>query len=103
MAKLTQFVSETVNLSNDKLHTIRRSTNSMILIFLTNFFFSEAMDLTPLMLKKNPNCVETMKRMRRYVGNTKKWDMTDDLEKEFNIKSGLIRNRAEQIYNSFKV
>lgn len=61
------------------------------------------MELTPLMLKKNPNCVETMKRMRRYVGNTKKWEMTEDVEKEFNIKTGLIRNRAEQIYNSFKV
>lgn len=29
-------------------------------------------DITALMLKKNPNVVETVKRLRKYIGNTRK-------------------------------
>ncbi|XP_001663721.2 hepatoma-derived growth factor [Aedes aegypti] len=38
----------------------------------------QKLKVTPTMLKKNPNCVETMKRLRKYVGNTKAWNMTDE-------------------------
>lgn len=58
---------------------------------------------TKFMLKKHPIVVETMKRLRRYVGNTKNWGFTDKQKEEFDEKAGKVRNLAESIYNSFKV
>lgn len=55
------------------------------------------------MLLKNPNCVETIKRLRRYVGNTKNWDITEDEKTEFNAKTAKVRQAAVEIYDSFKV
>lgn len=55
------------------------------------------------MLKKHPIVVETMKRLRRYVGNTKNWGFTDEQKEEFDEKAAKVRNLAEGIYNSFKV
>lgn len=55
------------------------------------------------MLVKHPIVVETMKRLRRYVGNTKNWGFTDEQKEEFDEKAGKVRNLAENIYNSFKV
>lgn len=60
------------------------------------------LEITPLMLKKHPNCVETMKRLRRYVGNVKAWEMNDLLKQEFDSKAHQIRTQAEDIYSSFK-
>lgn len=60
------------------------------------------LNITPIMLKKHPNCVETMKRLRRYVGNVKAWDMDDTLKESFNQKAHQIRLQAEEIYNNFK-
>lgn len=59
-------------------------------------------DLTALMLKKNPNVVETIKRLRRYVGNIKDWNMTEDQRVDFNGKALKVRKLSESIYNSFK-
>lgn len=58
--------------------------------------------ITALMLKKHPNCVETMKRLRRYVGNVKAWEMNDTLRSDFEDKAQVIRVHAEEIYSSFK-
>lgn len=58
---------------------------------------------TKFMLKKHPMVVETMKRLRRYVGNTKNWGFTDEQKEEFDEKASRVRNLAESIYNSFKV
>ncbi|CAH2056418.1 unnamed protein product, partial [Iphiclides podalirius] len=33
------------------------------------------LDVKPLMLLKHPTCLETVKRMRAYVGNTNSWDL----------------------------
>lgn len=55
------------------------------------------------MLKKNPLCVETIKRLRRYVGNTKNWKFSDDDKRVFQEKSEKIRKEAIEIYNTFKV
>lgn len=55
------------------------------------------------MLKKHPIVVETMKRLRRYVGNTKNWGFSDEQKEEFDEKAAKVRNLAESIYNSFKV
>lgn len=56
-----------------------------------------------MMLKKNPLCVETIKRLRRYVGNTKNWKFSEEDKKVFQAKTDKIRKEAIEIYNSFKV
>lgn len=61
------------------------------------------LDVTALMLKKNPQVAETIKRLRRYVGNTKEWNFTEEEKKDFNEKALRIRKLAEAIYKNFKV
>lgn len=63
----------------------------------------KTLEVTALMLKKNPQVAETIKRLRRYVGNTKEWNMSDDQTAEFNEKAAKIRKLAELIYKNFKV
>lgn len=55
------------------------------------------------MLKKNPSTVETVKRLRRYVGNIKDWNFDEIQSAEFNEKAIKIRKLAEIIYKNFKV
>lgn len=62
----------------------------------------QKLKVTPTMLKKNPNCVETMKRLRKYVGNTKAWNMADEERIRFDFYAQQIRVKAEQIYTQFK-
>lgn len=62
----------------------------------------EKLKVTKTMLKKNPNCVETMKRLRKYVGNAKAWKMNEEQKLQFDIQAKLIRQKADQIYNQFK-
>lgn len=61
------------------------------------------LDVTALMLKKNPQVAETIKRLRRYVGNTKEWNFTDEERVDFNEKASKIRKLADTIYKNFKV
>lgn len=63
----------------------------------------KTLDVTALMLKKNPQVAETIKRLRRYVGNTKEWNFTDEEQIEFDDKAAKIRKLAEAIYKNFKV
>lgn len=63
----------------------------------------KSLKLTKLMLKKNPGTVETIKRLRRYIGNMKTWNFTDDEIEDFNKKAAKIRDLSENIYKSFKV
>ncbi|KAK7794633.1 hypothetical protein R5R35_004429 [Gryllus longicercus] len=58
--------------------------------------------LEPLMLKKHPHIVETIKRLRRYVGNVDAWNFTAEQKAEFSSQAGLIRNKSEFVYNKFK-
>lgn len=58
--------------------------------------------ITPLMLKKRPGVVQTMKRLRKYVGNANNWEMDDSMKDEFNEKAHKIQLKAEEIYSSFK-
>ncbi|XP_058819902.1 hepatoma-derived growth factor-related protein 2-like [Topomyia yanbarensis] len=62
----------------------------------------QKLKVTPTMLKKNPNCVETMKRLRKYVGNAKAWNMADEERIKFDFQAQQIRTKAEQIYSQFK-
>ena len=64
---------------------------------------SKELEVTPLMLKKHPFCVNTIKRLRHYVGNLKEWDMTETDKILFNLKAQELRNCAVAIYSKFKV
>ncbi len=61
------------------------------------------LEVTALMLKKNPQVAETVKRLRRYVGNTREWNFTDEQRLEFNENAVKIRKLADNIYRNFKV
>nr|XP_014088310.1 hepatoma-derived growth factor-related protein 2 [Bactrocera oleae] len=59
-------------------------------------------ELTQLMLLRNPDCVDIIRRLRRYVGNLKEWSLSAEEETEFRTKAEIIRNEAIVIYNYFK-
>lgn len=63
----------------------------------------QLLSLTPLMLLKNPICMQTIKRLRKYVGNTKHWGYTDDEMLDFNEKAKDVRMLSEDIYKQVKV
>ncbi|XP_022192041.2 PC4 and SFRS1-interacting protein isoform X2 [Nilaparvata lugens] len=58
--------------------------------------------LTPLMLKKHPECVETIKKLRKYIGNTSRWNMDEEAVQNFTSKASMIRTKAEYVYNKLK-
>lgn len=63
----------------------------------------QTLKITPLMLKKRPGVVQTMKRLRKYVGNAINWEMDDSMKDEFKEKALKIQLKAEEIYGSFKL
>lgn len=58
--------------------------------------------LTKLMLLRNPDCVDSIRRLRRYIGNLKLWNLTEEQETDFKAKAEIIRYEAVLIYNNFK-
>ncbi|XP_037820274.1 PC4 and SFRS1-interacting protein [Lucilia sericata] len=58
--------------------------------------------LTKLMLLRNPDCVDSIRRLRRYIGNLKQWKLTEEEEIAFKAKAEIIRYEAVLIYNNFK-
>lgn len=60
------------------------------------------LQLNRLMLLRNPDCVDGIRRLQRYIGNLKSWNLTPEQETDFKIKAGIIRNEAIMIYNNFK-
>ncbi|XP_032689559.1 PC4 and SFRS1-interacting protein isoform X2 [Odontomachus brunneus] len=61
-----------------------------------------ALSIDPLMLKKHPHIVETVKRLRRYIGNLADWKLSAEEEATFKQKAEQIRQKAEHIYNKYK-
>lgn len=61
-----------------------------------------ALSIDPLMLKKHPHIVETVKRLRRYIGNLGEWKLTAEEGAIFKQKAEQIRQKAEHIYNKYK-
>lgn len=58
--------------------------------------------LTKIMLLRNPDCVDSIRRMRRYIGNLKLWNLSEEEEADFKAKAEIIRSEAVLIYNNFK-
>ncbi|XP_043587470.1 PC4 and SFRS1-interacting protein isoform X4 [Bombus pyrosoma] len=61
-----------------------------------------SLSIDPLMLKKHPHIVGTVKRLRRYIGNLADWKLSDEEESVFKQKAEQIRQKSEHIYNKFK-
>ncbi|CRL04976.1 CLUMA_CG018193, isoform A [Clunio marinus] len=60
-------------------------------------------NITKIMLLKYPNIVVTVKRLRKYIGNTNSWKWDETQVKEFNEKAEKIRTTASAIYESFRI
>lgn len=60
-------------------------------------------NITSLMLLKYPNTVDTIKRLRKYIGNLNSWDMEEAQVQQFHNKAESIRSTATSIYNKFSV
>ncbi|XP_012264964.2 PC4 and SFRS1-interacting protein isoform X2 [Athalia rosae] len=61
-----------------------------------------ALPIDPLMLKKHPQIVETVRRLRRYIGNLAEWKLNEDEASIFKQKAEQIKQKAEHIYNKFE-
>lgn len=56
-----------------------------------------------IMLKKHTHIVEMVRRLRKYVGNTKEWNMSEESLNEFSSWAEKVRAKAESVYSKFKV
>ncbi|XP_073965024.1 JIL-1 anchoring and stabilizing protein isoform X2 [Choristoneura fumiferana] len=56
------------------------------------------LDLAALMLLKHPTCMETVKRMRVYVGNAPSWEMSESEALTFSKQAHRIRNKADALF-----
>lgn len=81
---------------------LRKSTADvdMALFYLRKL---EKLKVTSLMLKKNTECVENIRLLRRYVGNMKDWNYSEEEKLHFNEVSDQIRQIACKIFNKYKV
>ena len=61
------------------------------------------LDIKPLMLLKHPTCLETIKRMRAYVGNTPSWELSESAALVFTKQAHRIRKQADSVYKKMKV
>lgn len=61
------------------------------------------LEIQPLMLLKNAALVETIKRMRQYVGNPTTWKLDEEEALHFSKQAHLIRKKSEHCYNMFKI
>ncbi|XP_075988247.1 uncharacterized protein LOC142984490 [Anticarsia gemmatalis] len=60
------------------------------------------LNIKPLMLLKHPTCLETIKRMRAYVGNTPSWELSESAALVFSKQAHKIRKQADTLYKNMK-
>ncbi|GJQ79151.1 hypothetical protein Trydic_g5403 [Trypoxylus dichotomus] len=60
-----------------------------------------SLEINALMLKKHPLIVDVMKRLRRYVGNVKEWNLSGDSLETFEADAEKIRQKAEEVFMKF--
>ncbi|XP_044740193.1 PC4 and SFRS1-interacting protein isoform X2 [Chrysoperla carnea] len=61
-----------------------------------------ALPIEQLMLTKHPHVVDMVRRLRRYIGNIKAWDLSDEQAIEFSRGAEQIRQKADEVYQKFK-
>lgn len=60
-----------------------------------------SLDVQPLMLKKHSNLFETVKRLRKYIGNVAEWQLNPTEESKFQEGAEEIRQFAVTVYLKF--
>ncbi|XP_017055713.1 PC4 and SFRS1-interacting protein [Drosophila ficusphila] len=78
---------------------LRRANVGKCIEILEQF---KEVELTKLMLLRNPECVDIMRRLRRYVGNLELWKMELSDEADFKEKALTIRQVSSTIFDGFK-
>ncbi|CAB3241911.1 unnamed protein product [Arctia plantaginis] len=78
---------------------LEKADTDMCLKLLDEFM---ELDVKPLMLLKHPTCLETIKRMRAYVGNTPSWELSESAAHVFNKQASNIRKQADVMYKKMK-
>ena len=56
-----------------------------------------------LMLKKHPQIIDMVKRLRKYIGNVKEWNLSKDKLASFEKEAKKVRLKAEEVSLKFKV
>lgn len=59
--------------------------------------------ITDIMLLKYPNVVDSIKRLKKYIGNLNSWGMEEEQVEQFQEKAEKIRSIATVVYDKFKV
>lgn len=59
------------------------------------------LQISPLMLKKHREVVDTVKQVAKYIGNTEEWGLDEQEIKEHREKINLVRRKAVSMYNKF--
>lgn len=70
---------------------------------LESFRLKNVSHITDLMLLKYPNTVDSVKRLKKYIGNLNSWGMEESQVEEFQQKAEKIRSIATVVYDQFKV
>lgn len=60
------------------------------------------LEFDDVVLKKHLHIVEMVRRLRKYVGNTREWKMNDESLNEFTKQAEKVREMAEKVYGKFK-
>ncbi|CAH1168798.1 unnamed protein product [Phyllotreta striolata] len=60
------------------------------------------LEFDDVVLKKHLHIVEMVRRLRKYVGNIKEWNLSNDSLAEFSKEAKKVREIAEKIYAKFK-
>lgn len=58
--------------------------------------------LTSLMFKKHPEVVDTARKLCKYVGCVKNWNMSDDEVRSFQEKAAQIQEKSKKMYDKIK-
>lgn len=59
--------------------------------------------INEVILLKYPNTVDTIRRLRKYIGNVHSWNMDEIQAEKFKEKAAKVRALANDIFDSFKV
>lgn len=59
--------------------------------------------INALILLKYPNTVDTIRRLRKYIGNVGSWNLDEIQAEKFEEKAAKVRSLANDIFDSFKV
>lgn len=78
---------------------LRKANTSKSLVYLDKLL---NLNIDALMLKKHPHIVDTVKKLRQYVGNIKNWDYSEKERQKFDENASEIRKKSDLLYIKFQ-